>query len=188
MKSFGINAGSSSIKAVLLEDDTILWSGVLPHEGNLGEALWRLIPDGLYPEGIPCVVTGTEGRKLFMVSSAIEPLCIETALQLYPERFDAVVSMGGEDLVVYTMDGERKITATFSGSKCASGTGEFFKQQLARMDMKSGRGERHSRRLAGPPSLDQMLGFHEERLYPSAQQARGFESRHRRFFERRHGH
>ncbi|GAB6392548.1 MAG: activator of 2-hydroxyglutaryl-CoA dehydratase [Treponematales bacterium] len=48
---------------------------------------------------------------------------------------NAVVSMGGEDLVVYRLDGAGKIVNSFSGNKCASGTGEFLKQQLARMDM-----------------------------------------------------
>jgi predicted CoA-substrate-specific enzyme activase len=43
--------------------------------------------------------------------------------------------MGGEDLVVYSLDKSGKIINNFSGNKCASGTGEFLKQQLARMDM-----------------------------------------------------
>ncbi|MDR0731012.1 MAG: acyl-CoA dehydratase activase [Treponema sp.] len=43
--------------------------------------------------------------------------------------------MGGEDLVVYSLDASGKIINNFSGNKCASGTGEFLKQQLVRMDM-----------------------------------------------------
>ena len=43
--------------------------------------------------------------------------------------------MGGEDLIVYRLDETGKIVNNFSGNKCASGTGEFLKQQLARMDM-----------------------------------------------------
>ena len=38
--------------------------------------------------------------------------------------------MGGEDLVVYSLDRAGKIINNFSGNKCASGTGEFLKQQL----------------------------------------------------------
>ncbi len=62
-------------------------------------------------------------------------MCIESALEFLHMDVDAVVTMGGEDLVVYTVDSQNKIVNNFSGSKCASGTGEFFKQQLARMDM-----------------------------------------------------
>ena len=58
-----------------------------------------------------------------------------TALRAIGEKVDAVVTMGGEDLIVYTVDERCAIVNNFSGNKCASGTGEFFKQQLARMDM-----------------------------------------------------
>ncbi|MEN6490172.1 MAG: acyl-CoA dehydratase activase, partial [Smithella sp.] len=79
---------------------------------------------------------GTEGRHLLNINSVIEPLCIEEALQHLNYEADAVVSLGGEDLAVYTIDNKtKKIITSFSGNKCASGTGEFFKQQLARMDM-----------------------------------------------------
>ena len=86
-------------------------------------------------EGISALTTGTDGRYLLATNSVIEPVCIEKALEVTGHKVDAVVSMGGEDLVVYTIDGDSKIINNFSGSKCASGTGEFFKQQLARMDM-----------------------------------------------------
>ena len=51
-------------------------------------------------------------------------------------RPDAVVSMGGEDLVVYTVNAQGHIVNTYAGNKCASGTGEFLRQQLGRMDMR----------------------------------------------------
>ena len=44
--------------------------------------------------------------------------------------------MGGENLVVYTTDSDNRIITSFTGNKCFSGTGEFFQQQLGRMDMK----------------------------------------------------
>jgi predicted CoA-substrate-specific enzyme activase len=60
---------------------------------------------------------------------------VEAALRALVIKADAVVSMGGEDLIVYSLDTDGKIINNFSGNKCASGTGEFLKQQLARMDM-----------------------------------------------------
>jgi len=86
--------------------------------------------------GIKTLATGTEGRHLLNINGAIEPLCIEEALKNLQYRVDALVSMGGEDLVVYTIDKANKIITSFSGNKCASGTGEFFRQQLARMNMR----------------------------------------------------
>ncbi|MDC7231596.1 MAG: acyl-CoA dehydratase activase [Spirochaetales bacterium] len=135
MKSIGINIGSSSLKTVVIEDGKELWSEVIPHEGDFQNAVISMLNEKKPDPGIPLLVTGTEGRYLLAANSVIEPVCVEKALEKTGHTVDAVVSMGGEDLVVYTVDRNGKITNNFSGSKCASGTGEFFKQQLARMDM-----------------------------------------------------
>ncbi len=136
MNSLGINVGSSSLKMVLLEGDSIVWSSVLPHEGDFLAAVSKTLAEHAAPKGTPSLVTGNEGRGLFALNNTIEPLCIEAALRAIGERVDAVVTMGGEDLIVYTVDERCAIVNNFSGNKCASGTGEFFKQQLARMDMR----------------------------------------------------
>ncbi len=135
MRSLGVNIGSSSIKAVLVEDGAAVWHGVRAHEGDFLQTLRSLLagcPRDL--AGTPALATGTEGRFLVRVPNVIEPLCVEEALAASGEAADAVVSMGGEDLVVYSLEAGR-ITGNFSGNKCASGTGEFFCQQLGRMDM-----------------------------------------------------
>ncbi|MBL8967939.1 MAG: activase [Spirochaetaceae bacterium] len=138
MKTLGINVGSSSLKLVLADGGTIVWSVVLPHEGDFPSALARAFEGREAPTGIPALVTGNEGRGLFALNNTIEPLCVEAALRETGEKVDAVVAMGGEDLIVYAVDGNHAIQGSFSGNKCASGTGEFFKQQLARMDMTLG--------------------------------------------------
>lgn len=136
MQSLGINIGSSSLKLALLDGNELAWSVVVPHEGEFYRALEQALSKHSVPQGTPTLVTGTEGRYLFNLKSTIETLCIEESLKNLDERVHAVVSMGGEDLIVYTTDEKNKIVNNFAGSKCASGTGEFFKQQLARMDMK----------------------------------------------------
>jgi predicted CoA-substrate-specific enzyme activase len=135
MQSLGINIGSSTLKIVFLDGDKILWSKTLPHDGDFNHTVNRALAARSIPDGIPCLVTGTEGRFRFDIENVIEPLCIEEALKRSKEQVNAVVSLGGEDLVVYTVDEYNRIISNFSGNKCASGTGEFFKQQLARMDL-----------------------------------------------------
>jgi len=143
MQSLGINIGSTSLKMALFEyndnangvSGSVLWSASVPHEGDFSAAVRKLLQDGKVPEGIPALVTGNEGRFMFDVSGTLEPLCVEAALRNLGLNADAVVSMGGEDLIVYSLDAQGKIINNFSGNKCASGTGEFLKQQLARMDM-----------------------------------------------------
>ncbi|MFA5321032.1 MAG: acyl-CoA dehydratase activase [Smithella sp.] len=136
MHSLGINIGSSSVKVILLEDDNILWTVVEPHEGDFLHTLEKILSNHDIPQDTKALATGTEGRHLLNINSVIEPLCIEEALRRFNYRVDALVSLGGEDLVVYTIDENQRIITNFSGNKCASGTGEFFKQQLARMNMK----------------------------------------------------
>jgi predicted CoA-substrate-specific enzyme activase len=135
MHSLGINIGSSNVKVTMLEGNNISWSSVEPHEGNFLYTLKNILSSRNIPVDIKSLATGTEGRHLLNINSAIEPLCIEEALQRLNYEVDALVSLGGEDLVVYTIDKNNKIITSFSGNKCASGTGEFFKQQLARMNM-----------------------------------------------------
>ncbi|MDR1867433.1 MAG: acyl-CoA dehydratase activase [Treponema sp.] len=135
MQSLGINIGSTSLKIVLLDGKNILWSTVGSHEGNLAATVQRLFSDRTVPEGIPTLITGNEGRLVFDSASTVEPLCVEAAINHLNLKADALVSMGGEDLIVYKLNPQGKIINSFSGNKCASGTGEFLRQQLARMDM-----------------------------------------------------
>ncbi|MDR3130305.1 MAG: acyl-CoA dehydratase activase [Treponema sp.] len=141
MQSLGINIGSTSLKMVLADTERpaglspVIWSAALPHEGDFTQAVRKLLAEGRIPSGIPALVTGNEGRFMFETAGTLEPLCVEAALRALDLKAGAVVSMGGEDLVVYSLDAQGKIVNNFSGNKCASGTGEFLKQQLARMDM-----------------------------------------------------
>ena len=136
MQSLGINIGSSSIKVVLLEDERVRWETVVAHEGNFIETLKNILLERQVPAGVPSLVTGTEGRFLLNMNNVLESICVEEALKRLELKVDASVSLGGENFVVYTIDENGKIITSFSGNKCASGTGEFFKQQLGRMDLR----------------------------------------------------
>jgi predicted CoA-substrate-specific enzyme activase len=136
MQSLGINIGSTSLKMVLVENSQVQWTAITPHEGDFGAAVRKILAEGRVPLGTPTLITGNEGRFMFDAAGTLEPLCVEAALKALNLTADAVVSMGGEDLVVYSLNPEGRIINNFSGNKCASGTGEFLKQQLTRMDMK----------------------------------------------------
>ena len=137
MHSLGINIGSTSVKLTMMEGNAVLWHSVEPHEGNFVATLQRILARQDLPKDLMTIATGTEGRHLINVNSVIEPLCVEAALKhINLGGVDAVVSMGGENLVVYTTGLDHKIITSFTGNKCFSGTGEFFQQQLGRMDLK----------------------------------------------------
>ncbi len=135
MYNLGVNIGSSSIKVVLMDEETVILKNVIEHEGDFLAALKKLLYNSDIPTDSRILVTGTEGRYMINSNNVIESLCVEEAIKKLNIKADAVVSLGGENFVVYTLDENGKIITNFSGNKCASGTGEFFKQQLGRMDL-----------------------------------------------------
>ncbi len=135
MISVGINVGSTSVKVVVCDNTKIEKCAGMPHDGDVPATLKTIFSKLQIQKEARAIVTGNEGRFLLHLPRVIESVCIEEALKHIECMPDAVVSMGGEDLVVYTIDENKKIKNNFSGNKCAAGTGEFFKQQLARMDM-----------------------------------------------------
>lgn len=135
MITVGINIGSTSVKVVVCNSGVVETVNIMPHEGDVPGTLTTILSQLNVPKDARAIVTGNEGRFLLHLPRVIESVCIEEALKHSDYRPDAIVSMGGEDLVVYTVDEHKKIKNNFSGNKCAAGTGEFFKQQLARMNM-----------------------------------------------------
>jgi predicted CoA-substrate-specific enzyme activase len=106
------------------------------HEGNPRDVLAAVL-DELAPGASPVLVTGRKFRELVSLPSIAEPEASEWALPHVArgERFDALVSAGGETFMVYRLDRNRRISDVLAGNKCASGTGEFFLQQTRRMDL-----------------------------------------------------
>ncbi len=133
----GIDVGSVSVKVCGLSDGTAR-AAVVTHEGDIASALDRAFAELLLDAQAapPAVVTGGAGRHRLDVTGVIAASAIEGALEALDLRPRAVVSLGGEDLVVYLLDGRGRVQTTIAGNKCASGTGEFFRQQLGRMGLR----------------------------------------------------
>lgn len=90
------------------------------------------------PDSIPVVVTGRKFRKLVKYTSISEPEATEyafTFLNNKSDNYTAIASLGGETFMVYTLDDEGKISNVITKNQCASGTGEFFLQQIKRMNL-----------------------------------------------------
>jgi predicted CoA-substrate-specific enzyme activase len=84
------------------------------------------------------VATGRRFRQFVNLTSIPEPEAVEYAYRFVkpPDvSCPAVVSAGGETFMVYALNRMGRISNVFTGNKCASGTGEFFLQQLRRMDV-----------------------------------------------------
>ncbi|MBN2531454.1 MAG: hypothetical protein JXB88_01110 [Spirochaetales bacterium] len=141
LKAIGICLGASTISAVELSNThgelKVSRVVIKPHEGNPKDEFARVIDD-LHVDGVPVLVTGRKFREFVTLPSITESEAIEYALEFVAgdkKNFDAVVSAGGETFMVYRLDHDRKIAGISTGNKCASGTGEFFLQQIKRMNL-----------------------------------------------------
>jgi predicted CoA-substrate-specific enzyme activase len=82
-------------------------------------------------------LTGRKFKDLVNLPTITEPEAVEIAAQNAAERdgIDAIVSAGGETFLMYCLNRKGEIAGVHSGNKCASGTGEFFLQQIRRMNL-----------------------------------------------------
>ena len=153
MRSLGLCLGASTVSIVQLEQDL----NEKDPTGTRSKAAPRIIEYSLYAhEGDPkrtllaafeqldlekfdtIAATGRKFRRFVSLTSISEPEAVEYAYQyIKPPDTDcpAVVSAGGETFMVYALDRFGRISNVITGNKCASGTGEFFLQQLRRMNV-----------------------------------------------------
>jgi predicted CoA-substrate-specific enzyme activase len=142
MKSIGICFGATTMQAVaLVTDDEVrsverVWR--IAHEGNPKRVLLDFLGDIDLVDIDSIAVTGRNFRQCVRLNSISEPEALEYALRAeygesgYP---GLVISSGGETQLVYKIGRQGGILSVHSGNKCASGTGEFFLQQIRRMGM-----------------------------------------------------
>lgn len=143
MRTLGLCIGASNISLVLLENTAeeqikILAARTTPHEGNPRSAILGMVDRSLLRSVDRVAVTGRKLRKKLNASSLPEPEAVEHAyryLRNYGQEADVIVSAGGETFMAYKLDGAGRVVDVFTGNKCASGTGEFFLQQIKRMNL-----------------------------------------------------
>jgi len=142
MKSLGICCGASTITTVELErtDETVRIVQVISraHEGNPKQVVRDLLSERKIESFARVASTGRKLRHLLNIATISEPLATEQSVAFIKSRYpaaDAIVSAGGETFMVYQLDRDGRINKVHTGNKCASGTGEFFLQQIRRMDV-----------------------------------------------------
>ena len=147
LRSLGLCLGASTVSIVQLEQDLIendhtvepriISYSLHPHEGDPKRTLLAAFEQLDFNKFDRIAATGRKFRRFVNLTSISEPEAVEHAYQyVKPSETDcpAVVSAGGETFMVYALDRFGRISNVITGNKCASGTGEFFLQQLRRMN------------------------------------------------------
>lgn len=142
MRSAGICIGASTITVARIYSDqnsvNIEETRSIPHEGNPRAVLSSLFSDSILASIDKLAVTGRKLRHLLNATNIPEPEALEAAYEWWTQSGRSartLVSAGGETFMMYRLDAKGRIIDVRSGNKCASGTGEFFLQQLKRMNL-----------------------------------------------------
>jgi predicted CoA-substrate-specific enzyme activase len=140
--ALGICLGASTIGLARIhrQDGRIAtrWARTITHEGTPRKRLREILSEIDDLPDLTIAVTGRKFRDLLNLSNVSEPEALElAAAHILPPRhpYRVVMSAGGETFMVYHLDDAGRVQAIHTGNKCASGTGEFFLQQLRRMDI-----------------------------------------------------
>jgi len=139
-ESLGLCLGASTIGLVRLAATdgsiSIREARTRIHEGNPRRVLREMLDEVEGLEGLRVAATGRKFRNRLALTTLSEPEAIERAAAhvLAPDHpYRVILSAGGETFMAYHLDDEGRIQGIHTGNKCASGTGEFFLQQLGRM-------------------------------------------------------
>ncbi|MGE5329668.1 MAG: acyl-CoA dehydratase activase [Deltaproteobacteria bacterium] len=140
MKVIGVCIGSSTITRVDIENKNgqakILEVISKVHEGNVKKTFENLFAQEDFNSFDRIAVTGRKFKNFVKLSSISEPEAIEYAYSFLKDKYgetDYISCAGGETFTTYQIDSSDKVNNLFTGNKCASGTGEFFLQQIKRM-------------------------------------------------------
>ncbi len=124
----GINIGSVSVNVVSVDENMNFQTYKQPHLGKPKEVLDQIIEKNINGKDCYYNVSGSFGE-------ISEIVAVERAINSYDEKFDVVVSLGGEAFVLYVLSKEGHILNVLSHDKCAAGSGEFFVQQIDRLNV-----------------------------------------------------
>ena len=143
MKTIGICLGawSLSFAHITKNNDKIFINKLhkIIHNGNPQKHLIEYLKNTEL-DNTTLIATGRKFRKNINITNVSETEASECALSFLQNKYnypklDAIASLGAETFLVYDLDNEQHIRSVNSKNKCASGTGEFFLQQLKRMDI-----------------------------------------------------
>jgi predicted CoA-substrate-specific enzyme activase len=131
--TLGIDIGSVSTEALLLEEGTVAWSGKIETGSSSSKAADRIVAvmgeeGGVARADIDRIVTTGYGRNATSWGdrSVTEIWCHARGAFHLNRRVRTVIDIGGQDSKVIRINGEGKSEDFVMNDKCAAGTGRFL--------------------------------------------------------------
>lgn len=142
MLTVGIDVGSISTKAALLEDGRFV-RGRIAFTGYNAEAAGRRIYEeilqesGLAEDAIGGIVATGYGRKSvsFAGRAVTEILCHAAGARFLDPEIRSVVDIGGQDSKAIVLEADGRVKTFAMNDKCAAGTGRFLEVMARALEM-----------------------------------------------------
>jgi len=139
-RSLGICIGASTVSFVKAEEVEnkvhIVSKDSYAHEGNPKKILSEYFEENDL-SNFSIIITGRKFKHLVNADTISEPEAIEQSIRYLnlDGKYGCLASLGGENFMLYCLNKSGDIETVLTGNKCASGTGEFFLQQIGRMNI-----------------------------------------------------
>jgi predicted CoA-substrate-specific enzyme activase len=138
--SLGICIGASTVSFVKSKEAdgfiSVVETESITHDGNPKKIVSEYF-EHMDASETSIVATGRKFKELINTHSISEPEAVEKAIKFLGLNGEekAIASLGSESFIVYHLNSTGSIDNVITGNKCASGTGEFFLQQISRMNL-----------------------------------------------------
>lgn len=132
--TMGLDIGSTTVKAVVLDGDRIVFGDYRRHNADARGALRTLVGevrDALPGRQMTCAVTGSAGlgvADLMGVAFVQEVIASTAAIERFLPETDVVIELGGEDAKITYL---RPTVEQRMNGTCAGGTGAFIDQMAS---------------------------------------------------------
>ncbi len=142
----GCDVGSTTGKAVVLKDNSIVGTAIIPSELDPGETAARVLEmacrqvDGLKsPNDITWLIGTGYGRNEvpFANDNISEITCHASGVYFCNRDIRTVIDIGGQDVKAIAIDDNGRVREFVMNDKCAAGTGRFLEMmsRIFKMDL-----------------------------------------------------
>jgi len=145
MKILGIDVGSTTVKAVLVENDRILWQAYRRHHTKQAETVLEFLEQmakecGLQPGRDIILFTGSgSGFIAPLVGGRFiqEVVAVAAAVERFHPHVNFVSEIGGEDMktIFFTTSANGKSKQVYMQSACSGGTGTFIEKTARKLNI-----------------------------------------------------
>lgn len=163
MYTLGIDVGSITTKAALVQDRNILGTGVVFTGYDVEAAAARIVDNLLRSLKVDLKdvdeiwATGYGRKSVPMAKKAVtEIMCHAAGAHLIDPAVRTVIDIGGQDSKGISLDEEGKVLNFVMNDKCAAGTGRFLEVMARAMELDLTRFEEMSLKAVTPAKISNL--------------------------------